>query len=489
MQKSKDISTSNLLSFFKNKFYIFKNKLFPNTTLQNITPIDSHTQNYIPVYNISTCNIPTPSCNIKHTNNIEVREVKINSDTIIITTTMTSVTTIHNKTPTLKKTSEMETVRVSVTENTTQDNFDTIPLIIYSKYNHSIISSVIDNIIDTIQYEDFIINKHSNPQYLQKCIDFYNSQLDYKPLHKILDPTVYSEFEEIVTNILNPNPDYLHYLRQLKTYTNDLINMYTRCGVFQTDNFIIKIDNSSDIFTSELELMSKLGSGIILPHNIVLPYYVFIFKKNKNKQHNMHFSIQPRIKNVLPLHKWLKLSKNRLHNTEYYIKMCITISKSILFMHSRDLVHGDIKPDNILIETYTSMPYIIDFGLSGIHEFSPGTGGTRPFCCPETKNISDNDEDEYIWSKNNKQYDLWSIAFIFASIIIFKNSYNYYSEYPYNYFNKDKYINQTYLLRIPIHFREPFMLVLCRKSDINLSSFIRLLEENLVTSEPLTSSV
>ena len=494
MQKLKDKSIDNLLSFFKNNFYIFKNKLFPNIAPQNTTPLDSNTQSYVPMSNISTCNISNPACNIniKHTNNIEVHnievhETKINSDTITITTTMTTVTTIHNKTSPLKQPPEV------IVKNTTHDNLETIPFINYSKYNDHIISSLIGTIIDTIQYEDFMINKHSNNTYLQKCIDFYNNQLDYQHLHKILDPVVYTEFEEIVTNILNPNPEYLYNLYQLKTYTDDLVNMYTRYGVFQTNNFIIKIDDASDIFTSELELMHKLGSGIILPHNIVLPYYVFIVKKNKNKnknkQHNMHFSIQPRIKNVLPLHKWLRLSTSRHHNIEYYIKICITISKSILFMHSHELVHGDIKPDNILIETYTNTPYIIDFGLSGIHEFSQGTGGTRPFCCPETTNISTTHDDVYTWSKNSKQYDLWSIAFIFASIIIFKNSYNYYSDYPHSYFNKDKYINPTYLLRIPIHFKEPFMLVLCKKSDINLSNFIRLLEESLVASETFTSSV
>ena len=46
-------------------------------------------------------------------------------------------------------------------------------------------------------------------------------------------------------------------------------------------------------------------------------------------------------------------------------KLCIQICKSIEFIHSKHIVHGDIKPDNILIETTTNTPYIIDFGLSG----------------------------------------------------------------------------------------------------------------------------
>jgi serine/threonine protein kinase len=298
-----------------------------------------------------------------------------------------------------------------------------------------------------------------------------------------LSNDVYNEFEEIVTNILTPEPNYLINLYQLKIYQDDLINTHTRYGVFQTNNFIIKIDDQSDIFASELEFTYRIGKGIIYPYNIVLPYYVHIAKKNKDKNRKkikiMHFSIQPRIKNTIALHKWINLSDNRFYNITYYVKMCITISKSILFIHSHNLVHGDIKPDNILIELSSNTPYIIDFGLSGIHALSQGTGGTRPFCSPETNNTSDNKENTYIWTKNNKQHDLWSIAFIFSTIIIFKKSYNYYSDYPHNYFTDNKYINLQFLNRIPLQFREPFVLVLSKKSDINLSNFISLLEHAL----------
>jgi len=272
---------------------------------------------------------------------------------------------------------------------------------------------------------------------------------------------------------------FLSTLYPIKIYANDLVNKYTRYGVFETQNFIIKADNNAEIFNSELEVMLRIGSGIIQPHNIVLPYYVKLNRNHTKK--SMHFSVQPRIKNTIALHKWIDLRHNRYTDIEKHIQMCITISKSILFMHSHDLVHGDIKPDNILIEKNTNTPYIIDFGLSGIHCLSAGTGGTKPFCCPETKNIS-MITDDYIWGINNKQYDLWSIAFIFSTIIIFKTCYNYYSDYPLDYFTTDKYVKPKYLLQIPEPFRDIFMSILCKKSDINLSNFICLLEDALLVS-------
>ena len=479
MQENNSIPLQKIISFFKNKFDIFKNKLLlkptattaPNATTATTAPTQTCVHNS--TSSPSNSSIYISSININHHNNIEVVETKIKPDIITITTTMTTVTTIHNAQPKEAEAAEPKAEPPQFQPTVTQ-------YIDYSKYNHNIISSLIDNIIDNIELQDYISNKQNNEKYLQECVDFYDDQQDYSNLRDTLSSDVFTEFEQIVTNILTPDHDYLINLYQLKIYQDDLINMHTRYGVFQTNNFIIKIDDQSDIFASELELMYRIGKGVIYPYNIVLPYYVHIVKKNKDKNRKkikiMHFSIQPRIKHTIALHKWINLYDNRFYNVEYYIKMCITISKSILFIHSHNLVHGDIKPDNILIELSSSTPYIIDFGLTGIHALSQGTGGTRPFCCPETNNTSDNKDNTYTWTKNNKQHDLWSIAFIFSTIIIFKKSYNYYSDYPRGYFTDNKYVNIQFLNRIPLPFREAFVLVLSKKSDINLSNFISLLE-------------
>jgi len=483
------IPLTKIMSFFKNKFDIFKNKLLHKEPYNNIN--STQKPNNYSIYMSSVHNNDNNKDN-------EAIESKILQDTIIITTTTTIVTTIHSSyvppppppPPPPPSHDPVIPIPCNVESSEVKDLKDGKYFYTffpnYSKYNSNIISSLVDNIIDTIVLNDYIENKQKNQTYLTLCSDYYNSQLEYNTLsdNNTLNPCVFNEFEEIITNILTPNPNYLYKLFQIKVYSDDLINMYTRYGVFETNNFIIKIDNQSEIFSSELEFMSRIGKGIISPHNIVLPYYVHIVIKNKNRKnyHKMHFSIQPRVKNTIALHKWLQMSSNKFYHINYYIRMCINISKSILFIHSHELVHGDIKPDNILIEKYTNIPYIIDFGLSGINQLSPGTGGTRPFCCPETNNISDTKDDEYLWTKNNKRYDLWSIAFIFSTIIIFKDSYNYYSNYPHGYFTKDKYVNSYYLQRIPLAFREPFMLVLCGKSDINLSNFIRLLEDALALS-------
>ena len=502
----------NISSFFKNKIDIFKNKLdiFKKNILYNSNNINSTSSNNNTISDNPLLFSNTTMYNLKTSEN-SPDSSKL-SNTIITTTTtisMTTITTIQTKnittpsssvhiqtpiphppsplptTPSSSSSSSSSFTSSSSTTTSPTNDYSTfiqlaIPYVTSHLFNENVIASIIDmNIIDTILYENH--KEYRNNKYLSICESFYTKQLEYTSLKNSLSPYLYDEFEKIIIGIVNTDPFFLSKLSPIKTYTNDLINKYTRYGVFETHNFIIKIDDSQEIFNSELEVMLRIGSGIIKPHNIVLPYYVKIAGNNKKKY--MHFSVQPLIKNTLALHKWIDLRDNKYNSIEKYIQMCISISKSILFMHAHELVHGDIKPDNILIEKNTDTPYIIDFGLSGIHGFSLGTGGTKPFCCPETKNTS-MINDNYVWTENKKHFDLWSIAFIFSNIIIFKTCYNYYCHYPVDYFTTDKYVKPKYLLQIPEPFRDIFMTVLCKKTDINLSNFISLLETALISSSP-----
>lgn len=457
MQDNNDISLQKVIYFFKNKFDIFKNSLIPDTatnTAANTAAINNSITH-------SSVNITTPINNnptiyMSPSNNIGDNSNKNNNTNNEIKNTTTY------------------TKQKSVKCRCINDD--------YSRYTYNIVSSLLSNIVDDIETEHCISNRSKNKN---KIYQFYDEQCNYSSLQTILTPSAFEEFQQIVNGILFPMPNYLRSLLQIKKYQGDLSSSTIRYGVFETNNFIIKIDDHYTIFVPELLLMSTFGKGIIPTHNIVLPYFVHIKKDNKDTPNTptyMNFSIQPRIKNSLSLRKWINLLSNRSYSVNYYIQMCITVSKSILFMHSHNIVHGDIKPDNILIELSNNQPYIIDFGMSGLHKISQGTGGTLPFCCPETNNGLNTAIGEYLWIRNNKQNDLWSIAFVFSTIIIFKNSYLYYDDYPLNYFVKDGYINMQFLTRIPLQFKEPFMLVLAKKSDINLSNFIQLLESSLTST-------
>ena len=218
MQENNSIPLRKIISFFKNKFDIFKNKLISKPTVPTVPT--SLTQTYVhtstPKPSISSIYISL--FNTNHPNNIKVLETKIKPDIITITTTMTTVTTIHNT-----HSNEVDTKL----EQKLEQKLEPPPIhsiykqyIDSSKYSHNIISSLVDSIIDDIELQDYISNKQKNEIYLQKCVDFYDNQHDYSNLRDTLSSSssssnLFNEFEEIVTNILIPDPEYLINLHQL----------------------------------------------------------------------------------------------------------------------------------------------------------------------------------------------------------------------------------------------------------------------------------
>ena len=255
MQHDIDMSIQKFISFFKNKFHIFKNKLLPNpsphsTTISVVNSASISTTHPHKNINMSEHNnnnpIYTTSVNIKHNNNnIDSSGTNMHHDTITVTTTTTTtITTIHNTHPSIPNYKYINT-------NANTNAID------YTKYTDNIVSSLIDTMIDDIDVDHYLSN-NKNKKYLQTIYDFYDKQCEYSHLQHTLTRDAFNEFEEIVSNILVPDPVYLRNLYQLKKYSGDLSNINTRYGVFETNNFVIKIDDEYDIFTPELELMSRI---------------------------------------------------------------------------------------------------------------------------------------------------------------------------------------------------------------------------------------
>ena len=343
------------------------------------------------------------------------------------------------------------------------------------------VSFILESIVD-----DIVTEYHeSDIQSLNRDMcEYYTNQLDYEiALESTLTSNELNSVKRNVDAIIYKDRDYLFNLRSIKIYGSDSIVNGIRCGVFKTSDLIVKIDTSPEALKSELFAMRYVGKGIVKPYNLVLPYIVKLHQHRKF--HNMNFSIQPRIIDSLTIYDWMKISANKRVPINTYVSICIGVCKSILFLHSNHVVHGDIKPGNILIQNTTNIPYLIDFGLSGIHAVSEGTGGTKPFCHPVTRNVHNDEEETYEWSKNYKHNDLWSVAMLFATILIFRNCYNLYTEYPGDFFDSEKYVSNKYLHHISLHFRDAFQFVLINPKhrvnvkQITIRKFIDLLESGL----------
>ena len=285
-------------------------------------------------------------------------------------------------------------------------------------------------------------------------------------------------------------------------------------GVFRYNDYILRIDDSPYSFINEACVVEAMGAAEATEasSSIVTPF--IIFTNIKRNQHNkicdcstpincqctyqdnadahpkMHelnyesrtyykmlrdneisFSIQHYVKNTEPLYDWVKDNigccvYNQFTNIQYpfFVHLFHQCASSLRTLHARNVVHGDIKPDNILIREGSGFDmnhpkkcknlsiHLIDFGLSGINHKGYGTGGTVPYCHPEFKNISDTiRSNKYNWKEQKFKHDVWSLGIMFITVYIYRNFYNYYSKYPEYFFTKDGYVSVLILDVISNH--------------------------------------
>jgi serine/threonine protein kinase len=340
--------------------------------------------------------------------------------------------------------------------------------------------------------------------------------------------------------------------KTMKTYESR-----QKTGVFKfEDRFIIKYSVFSDMHESKIynDMPSR---GINKVSKVITPIWYSFFENKeyrgthdsdesdsdsdsklltlydifdkvniKVKRHDiMCIEVQPVLNHSVVFHKWYTAAQFNPKNHDYVIgSMMLSLARSIKYCHDVGMVHGDIKPDNLLV-TYeppekpkeeegeeegenvdnddftkwksflkvdvtgkTRNPcdipsiYLIDFGMCGYHEKDEGTGGTRPFCAPETKNIKtspdpskskssskSNPDSEYNWCPLNKQHDIWSWGLILYTVTAYHDIYNIYDEYPTDTFETDGYINecqQEYASEIKSHpFYPIFKKTLCAPSE------------------------
>ena len=292
----------------------------------------------------------------------------------------------------------------------------------------------------------------------------------------------------------------------LKTYRKS-----KKTGVFNVNNrFIMKYDTYSDLRL--LKTYKKLGVGINETHKIVTPtWYSFIHPNkaavvsiddivnNSDSESNdtnndddmdnlMTLEMQPMLQESIVFHEWYRKTHFNTQDHDGIItNMMLSVAKSIKYCHDMDLVHGDIKPDNLMVihEARTHddtrvmrrnhrVPdiYLIDFGMCGCENIDEGTGGTRPYCAPETNNVNNVQQvlahnlkertrqnngvqvsavsgDEYVWSKLTKAQDVWSFGIILFTLVSYYNVYHYYREYPMRTFDRAGFVRDCELENNP----------------------------------------
>lgn len=107
------------------------------------------------------------------------------------------------------------------------------------------------------------------------------------------------------------------------------------------------------------------------------------------------------------LKDWLHRHGGRAPSIATAVEMTLGILAGLEHLHARNIIHRDIKPDNVLL--LDQMPRLADFGISRVlktTDRSSITAGTPPYMAPEA------------FSRiRNQQTDLWSVGVILYQML------------------------------------------------------------------------
>lgn len=362
-----------------------------------------------------------------------------------------------------------------------------------------------------IELDESIIKADYELQDLLKMMDIHGFDITNVTLEKRFETSVnelrnISDIVKIKVRLLYmiiANDMYRNMFEEKKQYNSVKISQYV--GVFRYNDYIIRIDDCPYSFINESDVISAT-SKCDEATNVIRPFLVYMNIRHNYTQNNtcdckkpncgcvyidraeqefdcgrcideddviarrcferlrkntISFSIQYYVKDTVSLYTWVKETMttdiyNRFSSIQhtFFIELFYRCALLLRDIHSVHVVHGDIKPDNILFREHSDFNinhpekcknftvYLIDFGLSGLHNVGIGTGGTIPYCHPEFKNIQDtNRVSKYNWKTQNMKHDVWSLGLSFLTIYIYRDFYNYYHKYPNYFFLKNGYVS------------------------------------------------
>jgi len=110
-----------------------------------------------------------------------------------------------------------------------------------------------------------------------------------------------------------------------------------------------------------------------------------------------------------------KFAENNIISENEFKNFCSSILKGVIYLHDKDIIHRDIKPDNIFFNPKTNEIKIGDFGLSRKLESEPNymytNSGTFPYKPPEVL---------MGYTRYRTEFDIWSLGCTFAEMCIGK---------------------------------------------------------------------
>lgn len=220
-------------------------------------------------------------------------------------------------------------------------------------------------------------------------------------IYKIIKPVHEKEYECKAIYLVRAIHDQSKYILKVKSYE------YRS----NTNN----INNELKVFNLLKKHINNYNKNVIEPHNYKIVegnYYYYVYK---------YFD-------GVDLSKYMKNhSKNKLSESAI-LKIFIQIVDGLRFLHSLNIVHSDLKLENVIINKYKQIK-IIDFDLSNICFEVEGfiadcVCGTINYISPESYDLCVYSKKSDIWSLGVILYIMLSGKYPNPSTISFSESFN-----------------------------------------------------------------
>jgi len=161
--------------------------------------------------------------------------------------------------------------------------------------------------------------------------------------------------------------------------------------VITSDNFQI-----SEFTKKEVEILKKLSEPKCNP--FIICYYGTYYDKNK-------VLIEMELVRGTDMLDFVNQARTKEELYYYLLLIAKDLAKGLEYIHSKGVIHNDIKLENILIDTFY-VPRIIDFGLGCQTEkknYCSFAGGSPFYIAPEF--FADNSND-----KRDAATDMWALG-------------------------------------------------------------------------------
>jgi serine/threonine protein kinase len=166
--------------------------------------------------------------------------------------------------------------------------------------------------------------------------------------------------------------------------------------------------NNKKIITEterEITILKKLSSGNHCHPNIVCYYDMF---RDDSKLYIVMEYIPG-----LNLKETIKIMKKKYSDEQIYLILIIIIRDILLsleYIHSQDVVHGDIKVENIIIREKENI-YELDYTSAVLIDFGLSCQMDVPFSCHDSRGTPKYIDPELLWTERMKPAnDIWSLG-------------------------------------------------------------------------------